>query len=68
MTAGTNQYAIPPTMRETEASDPLIHAGPAADGETDLRGSQAEGAQDNRGMFGDTVEPKRFSFFRGARR
>jgi general secretion pathway protein A len=56
------------TMKEAEASDPLIHAGPAADGEPDLRGSQADGGQDNRGMFGDIVEPKRFSFFRGARR
>jgi len=55
-------------MKETEALDPLIHGGPAADGVTDLKGSQADGAQDNRGIFGDIVEPKRFSFFRGARR
>jgi general secretion pathway protein A len=55
-------------MKETEALDPLIQGGPAADGVTDLKGSQADGAQDNRGIFGDIVEPKRFSFFRGARR
>ena len=55
-------------VKQTEPLDPLIHAGPAADGVGNLEGSQPDDAHDNRGMFGDIVEPKRFSFFRGARR